>query len=187
MRDVFDGDLKDFENVDSTAGVYAKFYWHPKLDEAASAAGGRPIHVDREYVEIISAGNSTNIVRRPVTDMDRRRFRQAYAAFKQGDLEQVIGTPLAEVSWISRSMVEELAYKKVRTLEQLADLNDQACTATPGLFDLKRKAAAWMKKSSDAAPFTVLQKENEELKSRLAALEAMMIQPPKKEKRINDH
>lgn len=181
MREAFEGDLKDFENVESTNGVYARFYMHPKLDETASAAEGRPVYSDREYVEIIAAGNANNIIRRPVSDMDRRRFRREYAAFRAGDTEQLIGTPLVEVPWISRSMVEELAYRKVRTLEQLAELNDGACTATPGLFDLKRKAGAWLEKSKAAAPFTALQQENEELKARLAALEAMMV--PKEDKK----
>jgi hypothetical protein len=122
-------------------------------------------------VEILAAGNASNIIRRPVGDMDRKRFHKEYAKFREGDTEQILGTPLAEVSWISRSMVEEMAYMKIRTLEQLADLNDQACTRMPGLYDLKRKAKAWMEKASAAAPFTALQKENDELKARIAALE----------------
>jgi len=63
---------------------------------------------------------------------------------------------------------------KVRTLEQLADLNDQACGRLPGLYDLKRKAIAWAAKAADAAPFTAMHAENEALKERLAAMEARM-------------
>ena len=182
MREVYDGDLSEFENVESTKGVYAKFYMHPKQDEKASAEAGRPIYVEKEYVEIIAAGNSNNIIRRPVSDMDRRRFRQAYAKFREGDTEQLVGTPLSEVTWITRGMVEELAYKKVRTVEQLSELNDAVCGAMPGVYDLKRKAQAWVAKAEGAAPFTALQKENDELKNRIAALEALMQQPVKKEK-----
>ena len=184
MRDAFEGDLKDFENIESTNGVYGRFYLHPKLDDAASATAGRPVFVDREYVEIIAAGNANNIVRRPAGDMDKRRFRKEYERFREG-AEQITGTPLVEVPWISRSMCEELAYRKVKTLEQLAELNDSVCTSTPGLFDLKRKAQAWMKKANDAAPFTELQKENDDLKARLSALEAAMalkVEPVKEKK-----
>lgn len=176
MREMADFDVKDFEDENSTKGVYARFYWRPKKDEAASAAEGRPIFKDTEYVEIIAAGNSNNIVARPVSDMDRVRFRQAYAKFKEGDADQLVGTPLIELPWLTRSQVEELAYMKIRTVEQLATLNDAAC-GIPGMFDLKRKAEAWVKKAEGAAPFTALQKENEDLKARIAALEELLKKP----------
>lgn len=182
MREQYDGDLQEFENVESTKGVYARFYLHPKQDEKASAEAGRPIFVEREYVEIIAAGNSNNIIRRPVSDMDRRRFRGAYEKFRQGDTEQLVGTPLSEVTWIARGMIEELAYKKVRTVEQLAELNDAVCGSMPGVYDLKRKAQAWVEKADKAAPFTQMAKENEELKNRIAALEQMLAMPKAKGK-----
>lgn len=174
MRDQFDGDVQDFENVDSTKGVYARFYWHPKRNDEKSAEAGRPVFEDREYVEIIAAGNANNIIRRPVTDMDRRRFRASYEKFKQGDNEQLLGTPLAEVTWISRSQVEELAYRKIRTVEQLAEVSDSVCTSLPGLYDLKRKAQAFVQKADAAAPITELQRQNEALQSQLAAMQAQL-------------
>lgn len=179
MREVADFDVSDFEDENSTKGVYARFYWRPKKDEAASAVEGRPIFKDTEYVEIIAAGNSNNIVARPVSDIDRNRFRKAYAKFKEGDSEQLVGTPLVEIPWMTRSQVEELAYMKVRTVENLAELNDGACSGVPGLYDLKRKAQAWVKKAEGAAPFTALQKENEDLKNRIAALEELLKKPAK--------
>lgn len=172
-------DIKDFENPAGSNGVYAKFYMRSIQNEAKSETEGRPIFEDAEFIEIIAAGNSTNIVRRPVRQQDKQRFREAYMRFREGDADQLCGTPLAEVAWISRSMVEELGYIKVRTLEQLAELNDQACGRMPGLHEMKRKAAAHMKKAADAAPFDVLHKENEELKARLAALESAAEKPKK--------
>lgn len=163
--------VKDFENDQDTKGVYARFYTVPVQDQTASAEQGRVVFKDREYIEIVAAGNSNNIIRRPVSDMDRGRFRQAYAKFKEGDTEQLIGTPLTEVPWVSRSQCEELAYIKVRTLEQLAQVNDAACSSAPGMYELKRKAQAWLKKSEDAAPFTALAKENADLNDKIAVLE----------------
>ena len=168
MREAVEYDTKDFENVASSNGVYAKFYKRAIHDEAKSVKEGRPIFDDVVFVEIIAAGNGTNIVRRPVRDSDKARFREAYMKFQEGDNDQIIGTPLSEVVWISRSMVEELSYIRVRTLEQLAELNDSACGKMPGLYELKRKAAAWLTKSSESAVLA----ENESLKERLAALEA---------------
>lgn len=182
LREVADFDTKDFENPDDTKGVYPRFYVVPKQDEAKSVEAGRPIFTDREYVEIFCVGNENNIVRRPVTDIDRRRFRSAYALFKAGDTEQLVGTPLTEIPWLTRSQVEEFAYLKIKTVEALAELNDAVCTNNPGTFELKRKAGAWLQKAKEAAPFTALHKENEDLRKRLAALEAAASTPAPKSK-----
>jgi len=176
MREEYDVNPQDFQD-NSMKGVHARFYWFPYRDEAASAEQGRPIFQDREFVELLAPGNSTNIIRRKVSDLDRRNFPAQYALFKQGDNEQLVGTPLAEWPMVTRSQVEELAYIKCRTVEQLGDLNDAACTTMPGLYDLKRKAKAWLEKAASDAPFTALAKENDDLKARIAALEESMKLP----------
>jgi hypothetical protein len=170
MRESVEYDTNDFNNENDTKGVYAKFYISPLKNETLSAEQGRPVYEDKEFIEILASGNSNNIIRRKASDMDRQRFRAAYAKFKEGDAEQLVGTPLSEVSWVSRSQVEELAYMKCRTVEQLANIMDQACTGVPGLYDLKRKATAWLLKTEGEAPFTALAKENEDLRSELEAL-----------------
>jgi len=171
MRDSFEFDVKDFEDPNNNNGVYARFYWTSKQDIHASEQAGRPIFKDIEYVEILAAGNANNIIRKPASDMERYRFHREYAKFKEGDTEQLIGTPLSEVPWITRSQVEELNYRKVRTLEQLAELNDQACNV-PGMYELKRKAGAWLEKSKEAAPFTAMQAEMDALRAELDAMKA---------------
>ena len=63
MREEYDANPQDFQD-NSMKGVHARFYWFPYKDEAASAEAGRPIFQDREFVELLAPGNSTNIVRR---------------------------------------------------------------------------------------------------------------------------
>lgn len=170
-RETAEYDTQDFES--RTAGdksVYVRFYIRPLKDEAASLEEGRPIFRDREYVEIRAPGNANNVVQRPVTDMDKERFRHAYRAFRDGATEQDFGTPLTEVPWITRSQVEELAYLKVRTLEQLVNVGDDVCTRIPGLYQLKQKANVAIEKAEKNAPFIKMQAENEELKGQLAEL-----------------
>lgn len=164
----YEDDVNDFENrYAGDKGVHARFYMFPQKNEAKSASAGRPIFEDTEFVEIFAAGNSTNIVRRPARTMDRDRFRRQYEAFKAGTEDQVQGTPLHEVPWITRSQVEELAYLRIRTLEQLANVSDAACGKHVGLYDLKSKAQKALAAAEGAAPITELTKENEELKRRL--------------------
>lgn len=172
-------DIKDFDDPNDTKGVYARFYYVPKQDEAESAKEGRPIFKDVEYVEIIAAGNANNIVRKPVRDMDRQRFHVQYEKFKAGDMEQLTGTPLTEIPWLTRSQVEELMYRKIRSLEQLAEISDAACNA-PGMYELKRKARAWVDKAAEAAPFTKMQEEMNALREELAAMKAQQAAPQAK-------
>jgi hypothetical protein len=164
-------DVKDFEDPNCNKGVYARFFMYPKEDQAASAEAGRPIFKEIEAIEIVAAGNSNNIVRRPASDLDKQRFHAQYALFKSGDAHQLVGTPLTEVPWITRSQVEELLYRKIRTLEDLAGMSDAACNV-PGMYDLKRKATAWLEKAEEAAPFTAMQAEMSALRAELAAMKA---------------
>lgn len=168
-------DVNDFnERFAGDKSVYAKFYTVPVKDEAASATEGRPIYKDKEYVEIRAAGNQNNIVQRIATAMDRDRFSRQYEMFKKGQDDQVVGTPLSEVTWLTKSQVEELAYVRIRTLEQLSGVNDDVCQRMVGLTDLKRKAQAFLESAEKAAPLTALQAENDELKQQVAALAAQM-------------
>jgi hypothetical protein len=171
MREAAEYDVEDFQDPEKTKGIYARFYLVPKKNEAKSAEEGRPVFEDREYIELIAAGNSTNIIRKPASDRERQQFRREYSLFKEGDVEQITGTRLTEVPWITRSQVEELMYRKVRTLEALADISDTECNV-PGMLDLRRKAQAWLQKASEAAPFTAMQAEMEDLRKQLAALQA---------------
>ena len=164
----YEDDVNDFENrYAGDKGVHARFYIFPQKNEAKSASAGRPIFEDTEFVEIFASGNSSNIVRRPARHMDKERFRRQYEAFKAGHEDQVQGTLLHEVPWITRSQVEELAYLRIRTLEQLANVSDAACGKHVGLYDLKSKAQKALAAAEGAAPITELTKENEELKRRL--------------------
>lgn len=166
----FDDNVEDFENrYAGDRGVHAKFYNHPEQDHEASATAGRPIFKDTEFVEIIAAGNSTNIIKRPARQADKQRFPRQYAAFLEGRGDELYGTPLTEVTWITRSQVEELAYMRICTLEQLAGVSDSVCGKVVGLYDLKRKAESTLAAAGDAAPMTELVEENKRLQEQLDA------------------
>lgn len=154
-------------------GIYARFYTIMQESEEKSAAAGRPIHVEKEFVEIIAAGNANNIIRREVTDEDKQRFARQYEIFgRDKDMtgEQLIGTPLVEVPWISKSQIHELAYMHIHTLEQLSGLDDNVCSKHAGLYDLKRKAVVSVKASNDAAPMTEMAEQIKQMKAQLEDL-----------------
>lgn len=163
MSQVADFDVADFEDTESTKGTYARFYISPIQNMRLSEEQGRPIFEDKEYIEIMSAGNANSIVGRIATERDKRRYSRVYAMFKAGDDDQLVGTRLTEIPWIKRSQIEELTYRKIRTVENLAEISDQDCNM-PGMYELRKKARAWIQSSNEAAPFTSMMAEIEELK-----------------------
>lgn len=156
----------DFETREAAdKNVYVKFYIKPVQNEAKSAEEGRPIFDDREYIEIRTPGQQNNVVQRPVSDMDRKRFHRAYQLFKAGEVEQVVGTPLMEMPWITRSQVEELVHLRIRTVEALAELGDDVCSRFAGLYKLKQTAQRYVQHAKNNAPLIKFQEQLDELKN----------------------
>jgi len=148
------------------------FFSHrPHPDKTASAKEGRPIFVSREYVTIMVPGDKTNVVNRPVSDLDRRRFADKYAAFRSGTQDQQSGTPLDTVPWITREQVEELKFFNVRTLEHLANMPDSNAQRFMGINQLRQKARDQIALAKEQAPALRLQNELRERDERLAVLE----------------
>lgn len=145
--------------------VYVKFYIKPVKNDSKSDLEGRPIYDDREYVEIRVPGDQNNVVQRPVGQMDKDRFPRAYRQFKEGVEEQMTGTPLSEMPWITRSQVEELGHLRIRSVEMLADLNDGVCTKYPGTFKLKQTAQRYLEHAKQHAPLAHFQSQLDELKN----------------------
>jgi len=154
--------------------LYVQFYVRAHLDQGKTAEAGRPIYYDREYVRIIAPGDKTNIVDRPVRDLDRTRFPQHYARFKQGMTEQTVGTPLTVVGWLTPAQIEELAYFKIKTVEQLAYVADSVASKMAGLQGLKQKASAFLEAAKGQAPLTKMQAELESRDAQIAALMARL-------------
>lgn len=155
-------------------GVRAHFYTHPMVMEVESAEAGRRVCKDVVMVEIMTAGNTNSSVVRKATEEDKGRFRRQYEAFMAGNSDEMFGTPLSDITWLTKSQVEELAYIKVRSLEELANVSDHACAGMAGLYDLKRKAQAFLEKAEKSGPITALAEENKILQGQVEALQAQM-------------
>ena len=185
--DVFESNLEDFQDRrGADARALVRFFIQPVKNEKKSAEEGRPIYEDREYCEIIVPGNKTNRPIKPVTEIVKKRFPQQYAKWKatgEGDYTGE-GTPLTEVPWISRSQVEELAYWRIRSLEQLAGITDEICTKTIGLYELRRKAQLHIDAAAKIAPLESLREELEQRDAQIAALETSINEQAKLIKKL---
>jgi hypothetical protein len=114
---------------------------------------------EMDYVQIMVPGDRDNIIIRPMGEGDKRRFAKHYDAWKRGEGDNVVGTPLELWGKLNLAQVEEYRYIGVRTVEQLAVLNDAACQKMPGSFELKRQAAAFLELVAKDAPIKLVQEE----------------------------
>lgn len=156
---------------DQDSKLFVSFSMRPHPDKAASAKEGRPIFVSREYVTIMVPGDKTNVVTRPVQELDKRRFALKYAAFKNGTQDAVSGTPLENVPWISREQVEEMKFFNIRTLEHLADMPDVHAQKFMGINKLRQRARDHIALAKEQAPALRLAQELRERDERIATME----------------
>lgn len=156
--------------------LLVRFFLHPKQDHDASETEGRPVFKDAEYLEIITPGNKDNIISRPSSEIDRKRFPRHYAAFKaRADQTIVEGTPLAEWPGITRSLVEELKFSHIHTVEQLLAVSDADAQKFQGLNAIKDKARKFLETAKGQnSELESLKAENATMQERLAALEAAL-------------
>lgn len=141
--------------------LVAFFYMGVTKNEAKSIEEGRHIFDDQEYVKIIIPGDKNNLIDRPASVQDKRRFAKQYALFKEGRSEedQISGTRLTEWPFLSRGQCEELRYLQIRTVEQLAEVRDDITSRVPGLTNLKKNAQVWLGKSKSAAEAAKITKQ----------------------------
>lgn len=146
--DVLDQGLQDMSsfNVGRFAmddRLHVQFLVRPHLNMTKSEEAKRAIYEDREYIRIMIPGDKLNIIERIADSLDIGRFRELYKKFKLGQ-EQVTGTPLSAVPFLTMSQVEEYKYVNVRTVEQLANLADSWTGTIMGGVTHKQKAKDWL-------------------------------------------
>ena len=131
--------------------LWVQFSMEAMVDDGASAKEGRPIFKEVEHIKIMQPGNKESIVVRPVTDMDKARFRQQYENWKAGHEELLDGQPLEQWARVSRAQVEELKYFGVRTVEQLAGMADAHAQKFMGIAKLRSLAREDMQRGKEGA------------------------------------
>jgi len=154
--------------------LLVRFYMHPAKDNTASVEAGRPIFKEVPYVHIMQPGNKESIIHRKATDMDKHRFAEHFRKFEaRENQESMDGTPLIEWPAITRSQAEELKFYNVITVEQLVAMSDTNAQNFRGMNELKKRAAAFLEVSKEAAGAEALalaQAKNEQLEATVADL-----------------
>jgi hypothetical protein len=128
-------------------------------------------------VEDWFAQNKVEVVQGRLSPQHDELYRESYRRWKAGQEMPVQGTPIKTWPVLSPAQVASLLKIHVRTVEELATLNDEGLKRLGmGGIALKQKAEAWLAQAQDKGPLTMqmtqLQQENELLKANLASLQA---------------
>lgn len=140
-----------------------RFFKKAARDDVASTADGVMRFKEVDYIQIMVPGDRDNIIIRPAGEGDKRRFAKQYEDWQRNEKgEQLLGTPLELWGRLSLPQIEEMRYIGVRSVEQLAELNDSAMLKMPGAVEMKRKAAAFIAAQKEEAPMRKMQAELEQ-------------------------
>ena len=144
--------------------LWVRFEMVSVEDPVKSAAEGRTICVDVPHIEIRTPGDRDNILFRPMTELDKQRFKKRYEEWlKTQNDEPTEGTPLSEVPIFRKREVEELRYMNIYTLEQCAGLSDAHVKKDRGLFQYREKAKNYLDVALRGKEASRLQAEKDEL------------------------
>ena len=163
-------------------------------DRQASIEAGRYISRDVDYA-IVTPSGSKDRVERVVSDwfsmlaseVRAERWPQAwldqlksgYEAWTRGQTPPEHGTPLSTWPALSPAQVKNWAQIGLRTIEELAEANEEALTAYGmGARDMKSRARLFLENAGDSAALVAKLRASEELiasmQVRMESLEAQL-------------
>jgi len=124
--------------------LYVQFYLRPIMLQTESEAAARPIYKDVEHIRILVPGDKLSIVDRIASPDDKARFAAQYDKFKAGGSQEVVGTRLEAVPWMTRSKVEEYKFFGIVTVEQLSNASDQVGQKFPGFHQDRERCKQFL-------------------------------------------
>lgn len=121
------------------------FFSEPVENTFRTKQEGRAQYDEVEFVRILIPGDRNTSPVQRVDDEARARWPKEYEAFKAGLEPPLHGMPLTEWPPIKRSQVLEFAHFHIKTVEQLAAVNDaQLQNLGMGARDLREQAKAYL-------------------------------------------
>lgn len=150
-------------------GGFRTFFWDELFNKSETKKQGRPIYTKTLMIQSVIP-NQTTDVPRPATEEDKRKYPQSYQAFESGQEAPEDGTPLEKWHEITKGEIAMCRAAQIKTVEQLAGIADQNIEKMgPGAMNLKTRAKRFLETLNEGS---VLRQENDELRERIAQLEA---------------
>jgi hypothetical protein len=167
----YDGSVYDTNNVyEEDKRLFVQFFHEAVKNEVRSAAEGRVIYDEVPMVKIITPG-SRDVMVTKASQTYRDRFPKQWEAFiKAQDQQNISGTRLELVPFLTVGQIAELKAMNVMTLEQLANLSDTVMHRFMGAHKLRQQAKAYLMAAFEAEPITRMQAELDKRDAEIAVL-----------------
>lgn len=162
--------------------VMPRFYREKQMNKRKSDEAQRAVYDEYDAAEFIIPGDNTTIHKERVTEEHMRRWPRQWEAYKAG-LEQINGMPLESWYVIANhpGLIEEMRAMKIRSVEDLASINDDYATRAPWGRDWRKKAQEEIarRESKDAviAANAEMMAKLEAMSAELTALKAAQGEP----------
>jgi len=152
------------------SGANVKFLNVVRKNEQKSHEAGRDVYDEIPSISIQWPGGDETV--RAIEEKDKQEHAALYAAFTAGNGPVQSGMPLKEWTRVTASAVHELAYLGFRTVEQLAEANDEVKRRMGPLAKFVKEAKEWMAAAnSEQAQVVALREALEREKNRSDRLE----------------
>jgi hypothetical protein len=176
---------REFGAPQDVPQVAVGFCMVPKEDKHKTKEAGYPVFKEREYVKIIVPGDKNSEHFQPSTEIDRRRFPNAYQAFKNRESKPVVeGMPIEQWPQVTRAVAMTLRAAGIHTVEALASVHDgNISKIASNAHELRAKAKAFLDTAKDAAAAQSLAAENQKLQDQISAMQAQIAALAKADKR----
>lgn len=156
--------------------LHVQFYSQPILHNAKSNEAGRPVYIDVDHIRILVPGDKLNIIERVASKDDKQRFAAHWEKYKAGRGQDVVGTRLEGVAWMTRSKVEEYKFFGIHTVEQLADASDSVGQKFPSFYSDRDRAKKYLEEATGTnARVAELERQLAEMQEKMAP-----VAPPEK-------
>jgi hypothetical protein len=145
-----------------------------RINPAKTAEAGHPVH-DEVDIAFLNVPGSRDEVPAKIDDKFLAQHGAAYERWKATQEQPLDGLALEMWPPIPKNLVEDWKYFKVRTVQQLATLDDSKIQALGmGAREWQKKAKVWLEQAADHAASQRLVSENEQLRLEVNSLKAQV-------------
>ena len=160
------------------------FYAGTRLNAFKSQSAGTAIYDPVDMLKVYHPGEPLNVPERPVNELDKRRFRAQWEAYKEGKDQRVEGTPLSVLFPHQPEIIKTMEAMHVRTIQQLANISDTGTQNMMFGFNLREKAQKYLAIAEKGAEYHKIEmqladrdQQIKELSEAVALLKAQMLAP----------
>jgi hypothetical protein len=171
----YDGETFDKTQSEDDKRLFVQFFMEAVKNEFESDKQGRAIFNDTPMIRIITPG-SRDVMVNKATKSYQNRFPLHWERFMKQMEQQVEGTPLEQVPFLTVSEVAELKYLHCLSLEQLASMSDTNGNRIMGFNKMRQRAKDFLAAAQNMAPISQLRAELEEKTVQMSIMQGQIDQ-----------